>query len=44
MLAVFLAACGVTDFGWHLGQLRWIALALAFTFGLYRLFRKIVAG
>jgi chloramphenicol-sensitive protein RarD len=43
LLAVFLAACGVAHFGWHLGQLPWIALALALTFGLYGLLRKIVS-
>jgi chloramphenicol-sensitive protein RarD len=43
MVAVFLAACGVAHFGWHLGQLPWLALGLAFTFGLYGLLRKIVA-
>ncbi len=41
-LAVFLAACGVAHFGWYLGQLPWIALSLAFSFGLYGLLRKIV--
>ncbi len=41
-LAVFLAACGVAHFGWHLGELPWIALSLAFSFGLYGLLRKIV--
>jgi chloramphenicol-sensitive protein RarD len=43
MLAVFLAAWGVAHFGWHLGRLPWIALSLAFSFGLYGLLRKIVA-
>ncbi len=43
MLAVFLAACGVALFAWHLGRLPWIALGLAFSFGLYGLLRKIVA-
>ena len=42
-LAVFLAASGVAHFGWHLGQLPWIALSLAFSFGLYGLLRKLVA-
>ena len=42
-LAVFLAACGVAHFAWHLGRLPWIALGLALSFGLYGLFRKIVA-
>lgn len=43
MAAVFLAAWGVGHFGWHLGRLPWIALGLAFSFGLYGLLRKIVA-
>ncbi|HEY5744056.1 MAG TPA: EamA family transporter RarD [Terrimicrobiaceae bacterium] len=43
VVAVFLAACGVAHFGMSLGQLPWLALALAFTFGLYGLLRKIVA-
>lgn len=42
-VAVFLAACGVAHFGLYLGQLPWLALALALTFGLYGLLRKIVA-
>ena len=42
-LAVFLAACGVAHFAWHLGRLPWIALGLALSFGLYGLLRKIVA-
>jgi chloramphenicol-sensitive protein RarD len=41
-LAVFLASCGVAHFGWHLGHVPWIALGLAFSFGLYGLLRKIV--
>ena len=40
MVAVVLAACGVLHFGWHLGQLPWIALGLAFSFGLYGLLRN----
>jgi chloramphenicol-sensitive protein RarD len=43
-MAVFLAACGVGHFGLRLGQLPWLALALASTFGLYGLLRKIVAA
>jgi chloramphenicol-sensitive protein RarD len=43
IFAVFLAACGVAYFGWRLGRLPWIALALAFSFGLYGLLRKMVA-
>jgi chloramphenicol-sensitive protein RarD len=42
MFAVLLAGCGVAHFGWHLGQLPWIALSLALSFGLYGLLRKIV--
>lgn len=42
-LAVLLASLGVANFVWQLGQLPWIALALAFSFGLYGLLRKIVA-
>ena len=42
-VAVLFAACGVAHFGWHLGRLPWIALGLAFSFGLYGLLRKIVA-
>jgi chloramphenicol-sensitive protein RarD len=41
-LAVLLAACGVAHFGWHLGGMPWIALGLAFSFGLYGLLRKTV--
>jgi chloramphenicol-sensitive protein RarD len=36
MFAVLLAGCGVAHFGWHLGQLPWIALSLALSFGLYK--------
>ena len=43
IFAVFLAACGVAYFGWRLERLPWIALALAFSFGLYGLLRKMVA-
>lgn len=42
ILAVILAIIGVTNFVWHLGVVPWIALALAFSFGLYGLLRKIV--
>jgi chloramphenicol-sensitive protein RarD len=41
-LAIFLAACGVAHFGWHLRELPLIALGLAFSFGFYGLLRKIV--
>jgi chloramphenicol-sensitive protein RarD len=43
ILAVFLAACGVAHFGWRLERLPWIALTLAFSFGIYGLLRKIIA-
>jgi chloramphenicol-sensitive protein RarD len=42
ILAVILASIGVVNFIWHLGVVPWIALALAFSFGLYGLLRKIV--
>jgi chloramphenicol-sensitive protein RarD len=38
--AIGLAGCGVLWLTWHGGQLPWVALALAFTFGLYGLLRK----
>ncbi len=38
--AVALAACGVLWLGWLAGHPPWIALALAFSFGLYGLLRK----
>ncbi len=40
--AVTLAVAGVLVFGWHLGSIPWIALGLAFSFGLYGLIRKMV--
>jgi chloramphenicol-sensitive protein RarD len=42
-IAVGTATVGVVLLGWHLGQLPWISLALACTFGLYGLLRKLVA-
>jgi chloramphenicol-sensitive protein RarD len=39
-LAVALAAAGVTWLTWQTGQLPWVALALAGSFGLYGLLRK----
>lgn len=39
--AVAIAAAGVALLGWELGQLPWIALALAASFGLYGLVRKL---
>jgi chloramphenicol-sensitive protein RarD len=41
--AVALAALGVALLGWELGQLPWISLALACSFGLYGLLRKVAA-
>ncbi len=40
--AVLLAAIAVLNFIWHLGQVPWIAIALAFSFALYGLFRKLI--
>lgn len=40
--AVAIAATGVSYLTWTSGQLPWIALVLAFTFGTYGLVRKIV--
>jgi chloramphenicol-sensitive protein RarD len=42
-IAVVLAAVGVGNFIWNFGAIPWIALALAFSFGLYGLLRKLVA-
>jgi len=41
--AVALAAAGVAYLTWSAGRLPWISLALAATFGLYGLVRKVVA-
>lgn len=41
--AVAIAAAGVVLLGWRLGQLPWISLVLAFSFGLYGLLRKLAA-
>jgi chloramphenicol-sensitive protein RarD len=41
-VAVALATVGVGNFIWHLGTVPWIALVLAFSFGLYGLVRKMV--
>ncbi len=43
-VAVGLAAIAVTVLTVRLGQLPWISLALAFTFGMYGLVRKVVAA
>ena len=40
--AVVLAFAGAVFFGWNLGQVPWIAIGLAVTFGLYGLLRKTV--
>ena len=39
-IAIALAACGVAWLAWQTGQMPWIALALAGTFGCYGLLRK----
>jgi chloramphenicol-sensitive protein RarD len=41
MAAVAIAAVGVVLLGWRIGQLPWISLVLACTFGLYGLLRKL---
>jgi chloramphenicol-sensitive protein RarD len=41
--AVAIATAGVVLLGWELGQLPWISLALAISFGLYGLVRKLAA-
>jgi chloramphenicol-sensitive protein RarD len=41
-LAVILAGLGVINFIWQLGEVPWIALALAFSFASYGLLRKVV--
>jgi chloramphenicol-sensitive protein RarD len=40
-VAVLLACLGVANFIWYVGQVPWIALALAFSFGSYGLLRKM---
>ncbi|MFQ5720553.1 MAG: EamA family transporter RarD [Acidobacteriota bacterium] len=42
VVALVLAAAGVANFIWSLGTWPWIALMLAFSFGLYGLARKTV--
>jgi chloramphenicol-sensitive protein RarD len=42
-IAVVLAGIGVGNFVWHFGKVPWIALALAFSFALYGLLRKVVS-
>lgn len=41
-IAVLLASLGVAFFVWQFGQVPWIALALAFSFAVYGLLRKVV--
>jgi len=41
LVAVAIAAAGVVLLGWRVGQLPWISLVLACTFGLYGLLRKL---
>lgn len=42
-LAIALAACGVAWLAWQTGQMPWISLVLALTFGSYGLMRKTAA-
>jgi len=42
LIAVAIAGSGTVYLGWYLGQPPWIALALAFSFGFYGLFRKML--
>lgn len=42
-VSVVLASTGVFFYGWHLGQIPWIAILIAVSFGLYGLLRKIAA-
>jgi chloramphenicol-sensitive protein RarD len=42
-LAISVAACGVAWLAWQAGQLPWIAMLLAITFGAYGLLRKTAA-
>jgi chloramphenicol-sensitive protein RarD len=41
-ISMLLAGLGVTLLAWRVGELPWIALVLAFTFGFYGLLRKTV--
>ncbi len=43
-VSVALATAGVLILGWRVGQVPWVALILAFTFGFYALLRKTVAA
>jgi chloramphenicol-sensitive protein RarD len=42
VIAVAIAGSGTLYLGWYQGQPPWIALALAFSFGFYGLFRKML--
>jgi chloramphenicol-sensitive protein RarD len=42
LIAVAIAGAGTVYLGWFLGAPPWIALALAFSFGFYGLFRKML--
>lgn len=41
-IAVLLAAIAVLNFVWHFGKVPWIAIALAVSFALYGLLRKLI--
>ncbi|MGP1256640.1 MAG: EamA family transporter RarD [Kiloniellales bacterium] len=41
LAAVLLAAAGVVNLTWQAGSLPWVSLALAFSFGIYGLVRKL---
>ena len=41
-IGVLIAAAGTAYLGWYLGTAPWIALSLAFSFGLYGLVRKML--
>jgi chloramphenicol-sensitive protein RarD len=42
-IAVLIAASGTVYLGWYLGTPPWISLGLAFSFGFYGLFRKMLS-
>ncbi len=42
-IAVLIAAIAVVNFVWRFGKVPWIAIALALTFALYGLLRKLIA-
>lgn len=43
IISLFLAILGVLNMALHFGSVPWISLILAITFGLYGLFKKVVA-